>query len=186
MYDGPLDACKKHNTIHQFTQSWFTFKDPFPCELSSATQTSTRRTSTSKYISFFLQYFIVSNIKVQVSKHQPSQSGGRDKFVPLEGPLAPFSIPAWEAALKAINRSVIVESPSSLFAFPDPGLFVIPKDETKAKFFETWMRTSWGCDHLCCTPGIPSYECSELAWFPDNWPEAVIGSDWGGPISNKS
>ena len=51
VYDGPLDACEKHNAVHRFTRSWFTFKDPFPRELSSATQTSTSRTSTSKYIS---------------------------------------------------------------------------------------------------------------------------------------
>ncbi len=161
-----MDACEKHNAVHRFTRSWFTFKDPFPRELSSATQTSTSRTSTSTF-HFFLQYFIVSNIKVQVSKRQPSQSGGRDKFAPLEGPLAPFSIPAWEAALKAVNRSVIVESLPSLFAFPDPGLFVIPKDETKAKFFETWMRTREAVITCVAHQGFPAMNAQ-------NWRDFLI------------
>ena len=114
-----------------------------------------------------MPHFIVSNNKFQASKPQPSQSGGRDKFAPLEGPLAPFSIPAWKAALKAVNRSVIVESPSSLFAFPDPGLFVIPKDETKAKFFETWMRTRDALITCVAHQGFPAMNAQ-------NWRDFLI------------
>lgn len=75
-------------------------------------------------------------------KPQPPQSAGRDKFAPLNSPLAPFSIPAWSAALQAVDRSVSVESSKTpYFAFPDPGLFVSPaKEEKKAKFIETWLR----------------------------------------------
>jgi len=73
---------------------------------------------------------------------QPPQSGGRDKFAPLLSPLAPFSIPAWEAALRAVDQSVFVKSRCTNYAFPDPGVFVSPaNDERKAKLIESWVRT---------------------------------------------
>ncbi len=78
----------------------------------------------------------------QASKPQPPPSGGRDKFLPLLSPFAPFSIPAWEAALRAVDQSVSVESQCTNYAFPDPGLFVSPaNDERKAKLIESWVRT---------------------------------------------
>ena len=114
-----------------------------------------------------MQHFIVSNIYIQASKPRPSQSGGRDKFSPLDGPLAPFSIPAWKAALRAVDQSAFVESPSSLFAFPDPGLFVTPKDETKAKFFETWMRTRDALITCVAHQGFPAMNAQ-------NWRDFLI------------
>jgi hypothetical protein len=61
----------------------------------------------------------------------------------LDSPLAPSSIPAWSAALQAVDRSLLLEAPKTFghYAFPDPGLFVgLAGDEKKAKFVETWLR----------------------------------------------
>jgi hypothetical protein len=84
----------------------------------------------------------------QVSKPQTIQPAGRDKFAPLPGPFTPFTIPAWSAALRAVDRSpshLINISKASKhlghYVFPDPGLFVTPaSDEKKAKFIEAWLR----------------------------------------------
>ena len=78
---------------------------------------------------------------------RPKQTPGRDKFAPLDSPLAPFSIPAWSAALQAVDRSRLVEPSKTSahfghYAFPDPALFVTPTtSEKKAKFIGTWLRS---------------------------------------------
>jgi hypothetical protein len=78
---------------------------------------------------------------------QPNRTGGRDKFLPLESPLAPFSISVWNTALQAVDRSpscLFSESASNhlgCYAFPDPGLFITPvTNEKKSRFIGTWLR----------------------------------------------
>lgn len=83
----------------------------------------------------------------------PNQSPGRDKFLPLESPLAPFSIPVWSTALQAVDRSPshIIEASNASkhfghYTFPDPGLFVTPAtNKKKTKLVETWLgiREAW-------------------------------------------
>jgi hypothetical protein len=49
-------------------------------------------------------------------------------------------IPAWGAALQAVDRSLTSQRYGH-YTFPDPGLFVSPvSNEKKAKFLETWVR----------------------------------------------
>jgi hypothetical protein len=47
IYDGPLDACERHNALHRFSRSWLVFKDPY-ADKRSSNQASTSRASTSK------------------------------------------------------------------------------------------------------------------------------------------
>ena len=94
-----------------------------------------------------LQHIVLTIIS-SASKLQNFQSSGRDKFAPLHGPLTPFIIPAWCAALQAVDRSpsllIEVSKLSKHFGhyvFPDPGLFVTPaSDEKKARCIESWLR----------------------------------------------
>jgi hypothetical protein len=79
------------------------------------------------------------------SKPRTIQSVGRDKFSPLNGPFAPFSIPAWKAALQDVDQSLshLVETSKTSkrdghYTFPDPVLFV--HDATAAKYIESWLR----------------------------------------------
>jgi len=84
----------------------------------------------------------------QASKSQTPQVTGRNKYLPLNSPLSPFSIPAWSAGLQAVSQSpsLLVEASKSFnhfghYAFPDPGLFVSPaSDVKKAKLIESWLR----------------------------------------------
>jgi hypothetical protein len=90
---------------------------------------------------FFIDRFLTTSFLA--SKPQPlrpNQSAGRDKFSPLDSPLAPFSIRAWAEALQAVDRHLVFHQ-SAHYAFPDPGLFVTPtNDKKKAKLIETWVR----------------------------------------------
>jgi hypothetical protein len=71
----------------------------------------------------------------------------------LESHFTPFSIPAWSAALQAINRSSshLIETHKTSthyghYAVPDPGLLVSPTaDEKKSRYIESWLqaRDTW-------------------------------------------
>jgi hypothetical protein len=83
-------------------------------------------------------------------KPQITQSCDRNKFSPLESPYAPYPIPAWSAALQAVDQSSsnLVEASKTSqsyghYAFPDPGLFIHPA--TAAKYIGSWLqvRDAW-------------------------------------------
>jgi hypothetical protein len=74
-----------------------------------------------------------------------TQTVDRNKFSPLDSPYAPYPIPAWSAALQAVDRSPanLVEASKSMqhyghYVFPDPGLFIHPT--TAAKYIKSWLR----------------------------------------------
>lgn len=154
IYDGPLDSVEKHNALHRFSRKWLVFKDPFQHQPTIQVSTSTRMSTSSasasygtrgrhcKYIPFFCvgPVLTTSFLASRPQSLRPNQSAGRDKFSPLDSPLAPFSMHAWAAALQAVDRH-FVSHPSTNYAFPDPGLFVSPTtDQKKARFIETWVR----------------------------------------------
>jgi hypothetical protein len=66
----------------------------------------------------------------------------------LQSHFAPFSIPAWQDALQAVNRSSpLIETQKTSanfgrYVFPDPGLFISPTtDEKKSRYIESWLQT---------------------------------------------
>lgn len=90
------------------------------------------------YILYFLTIFLDS-------KPQTTQTGDRNKFSPLNSPCAPYPIPAWSAALQAVDQSPsnLVEASKSTqnyghYTFPDPGLFI--HSTTAVKYIESWLR----------------------------------------------
>jgi hypothetical protein len=77
------------------------------------------------------------------------QPTGRNKFLPLDSPFAPFSIPAWSAGLQAVDQSPsrLLEASKMFihyghYTFPDPGLFITPVADNKApvQYIEPWLR----------------------------------------------
>ena len=82
-------------------------------------------------------------------------------------PYAPYPIPAWSAALQAVDQtpSNLVESSKTnenygCYAFPDPGLFIHPA--TAAKYIESWLRVRdvW----FMCMANEPSLALSNQSW----------------------
>ncbi|KAF9044195.1 hypothetical protein BJ165DRAFT_1528756 [Panaeolus papilionaceus] len=83
----------------------------------------------------------------------------RNKFLPLEGPLAPFSIPAWANALRNVDQSqppTLAHIKRGIFyAFPDPGLFVaVETDARRQHLLEQYARiqSAW-ISKITTTPG---------------------------------
>ena len=77
-------------------------------------------------------------------KPRTLQTGERDKFSPLVSPYAPYPIPAWSAALQAVDQSpsLLVEASKTMqnyghYIFPDPGLFI--HTATARKYIESWL-----------------------------------------------
>jgi hypothetical protein len=74
-----------------------------------------------------------------------TQTADRNKFSPLDSSFAPYPIPAWSAALQAVNQSPanLMEATKTMqhfghYIFPDPGLFIHPG--TSMKYIESWLR----------------------------------------------
>jgi hypothetical protein len=95
--------------------------------------------------SFLYLIFYISSQFFLDPKPQTTQTGDRNKFSPLDSTYAPYPIPAWSAALQAVDQSPsnLVEASKSTqsyghYAFPDPGLFIHPT--TAAKYIQSWLR----------------------------------------------
>ena len=78
-------------------------------------------------------------------KPRTTQTADRNKFSPLNSPYAPYPIPAWSAALQAVDQSPsnLVEASKTMehyghYVFPDPGLLIHPA--TAARYIESWLR----------------------------------------------
>jgi hypothetical protein len=90
-----------------------------------------------------MEYFLTHYFKDL--KPRTTQTGDRDKFSLLNSPYAPYPIPAWSAALEAVDQSpsLLVEASKTMqnyghYVFPDPGLFIHPA--TAVKYIESWLR----------------------------------------------
>lgn len=67
----------------------------------------------------------------------------RNKYVDVESPRVPPSIPSWRVALAALSfdQDHQREGVNAGYALPDPGLFVSPaNDETKAQYLAMWLK----------------------------------------------
>ncbi|PPQ76810.1 hypothetical protein CVT24_011653 [Panaeolus cyanescens] len=155
VYSGKLGVPAAINSIHAFSRTWLSCKNPFK---SSALPSSSNQTVSSSS-----SHATTSGPSAprgggsgrsQVSK-KPTKviQSGRDKFKPLESHLAPFPIPAWSLGLAAVNQSPELRltdkttAPQlAFYAFPDPALLISPKEDSKkAKLLTTWLlcRDAW-------------------------------------------
>jgi hypothetical protein len=87
-------------------------------------------------------YFLTHNF--EDLKPQTTQTCDCNKFSSLDSPYAPYPIPAWSAALQAVDQSPsrLVEASESMqsyghYIFSDPSLFIHPF--TAAKYIELWL-----------------------------------------------
>jgi hypothetical protein len=116
---------------------------------------------------YFILYGILSYTLLLDLRPQTTQTGGRNKFSTLDSPYAPYPIPAWSAALQAVDQSPsnFVEASKTMqsyghYAFPDPGLFIHPT--SAAKYIESWLRVrdAW----LMRVAKEPSLALSNQSW----------------------
>ena len=112
-------------------------------------------------IVYFLTYCLLD------PKPKTTQTVDRNKFSPLDSPYAPYPIPAWSAALQAVDQSPanLVEATKTMqhyghYIFPDPGLFIHPG--TAMKYIESWLRAreAW----LMRVVKEPSLALSNQSW----------------------
>ena len=100
---------------------------------------------------------------------QTKQTGDRNKFYLLDSPYAPYPIPAWSAALQAVDQSHsnLIDASKTVtmqdyghYIFPDPGLFIHPA--TAVKYIESWLRIrdAW----LMHVAKEPSLALSNQSW----------------------
>ncbi|PPQ71579.1 hypothetical protein CVT24_006434 [Panaeolus cyanescens] len=150
--------------ILQFSREWPPVPNPFKVESKPSPLPSTTKSeqplprkqaeppqSTSQYSSRApenrppAKKMKHANTGPNMASTSANHGAGRDKFLPLQGPLAPFSIPVWAVKLHGVSRN----PPStgeplkmdSLYAFPDPGVFVsVQKDDRRQYIIEQYCR----------------------------------------------
>jgi hypothetical protein len=199
IFRGFATTHEKHGAIHTYSHQWLAFKDPFvepsegnliyldatffltlptdssPLAIRSvgpekvSPQHSQPMAQGSSCESDLSSHSIFSYVDFLSLKPQKTQTGDRNKFLPLESRFALFSIPAWQAALQAVNRSshLIEKHKKSAhfghYVFPDPGLFISPTtDEKKSRYIESWLQA---CDAwLMRLQTEPSLAMSSQLW----------------------
>jgi hypothetical protein len=94
--------------------------------------------------SFILVWYISSHYFKDLNP-RTTQTGDRNKFSTLDSLYAPYPIPAWSAALQAVDQSpsLLLEASKTMknyghYVFPDPGLFIHPA--TAVRYIESWLR----------------------------------------------
>ena len=97
------------------------------------------------YVYSFILVWYISSHYLKDPKSRTKQNGDCDKFSPLDSPYAPYPIPAWSAALQAVDRSPsrLIDASkttqnSGHYIFPDPGLFI--HTATAGKYIASWLR----------------------------------------------
>ncbi|KAF8144159.1 hypothetical protein K438DRAFT_1993139 [Mycena galopus ATCC 62051] len=104
-----------------------------------------------------------------------TSKGSRDKFAPLERDEMPPSIPVWEDALKAVDRS-IVPSPSSTtdsnYVFPEPALVVSSDNVARRQLF--LRHLSLMMDALVYRLGDPDTPHDLLSG--QQWRDVLVGN----------
>ncbi|KAF9042390.1 hypothetical protein BJ165DRAFT_1406053 [Panaeolus papilionaceus] len=166
--------------IHQFSRKWISTPNPFQnptsstnpsvSSLSSSKPPQTTTSSSSRSSGPPRKKAKISTTKTTSSSNAPNdqpQQTMRDKFAPLQGPMAPFTIPAWVDALKRVNQTqppTISQPPrGGYYAFPDPGLFISPLSEQRRQhLIEQYCRIEdvW----MSCSSTIPGSSMTNQQW----------------------
>ena len=100
----------------------------------------------------------------KASKPRTLHASDRNKFLPLTCSYAPFLIPAWRAALQAVDQSpsrfIGSSQASGHYTFPDPGNFT--NSATATKYLRSWLqiRDAW----LMRVEMEPSLAMSNQTW----------------------
>ncbi|PPQ78922.1 hypothetical protein CVT24_012421 [Panaeolus cyanescens] len=128
-----INRCLASNSLLPNTSA------PNPSTASSST--STLHNSSSHSVQRFHPY--KDQGKTRAKKSTPDV---RNKFLPLDSPYAPYPIPAWEQALKAVNSDLSMfhgHASSGHYNFPDPGMVASPRKI--ATHLTTWLqiREDW-------------------------------------------
>ncbi|PPQ83571.1 hypothetical protein CVT24_004788 [Panaeolus cyanescens] len=142
--------------IHTFSRKWISAPDPFEDIGDAVAQSdapkvasqpsSSRSTGPPPRKKFKTTDSMLSRGSSSSSAKPVTQANtSRDKFELLQGPMVPFTIPAWVDALRSVDQSLppAISQPKrgGYYAFPDPGLFIAPEsDKRRQQLIEQYCR----------------------------------------------
>ncbi|PPQ76448.1 hypothetical protein CVT24_013411 [Panaeolus cyanescens] len=92
--------------------------------------------------------------KPKPSPTEKVQFAGRNKFLPLEDPCAPYPIPVWAKALADVDYSPAriregITKNGDQYVFPDPGLFV--QSVHRDRYLLNWLQIRYAWRYLVGT-----------------------------------
>ncbi|PPQ68817.1 hypothetical protein CVT24_007702 [Panaeolus cyanescens] len=124
--------------VLQFSRHQLTGPNPFIGDDPSSNRNSEGEPPAKKLKAGYPQ-------KASSASSSAHQTLGRDKFQPLTGPMAPFSIPAWAEQLRNVDQT---QPPATerlpkggYYAYPDPALFLTAQTDKKRQLMiEAYSR----------------------------------------------
>ncbi|KAM5540060.1 hypothetical protein V8D89_006200 [Ganoderma adspersum] len=96
----------------------------------------------------------------RTSSAHVSQIRGRDKFLDPAHPWMPPSIPSWDRAMRAVDRSARAKPPTDIWGYwiPEPALLLGPKDPVRARrFLLNWVRAQPVWLYMLQVPGAHAW-----------------------------
>ncbi|KAJ7625440.1 hypothetical protein B0H17DRAFT_1111131 [Mycena rosella] len=106
------------------------------------------------------------------SRHQAKVpapgSGGRDKFIPLQAAEMPEPVPAWDRALRAVDRSapsISLSAADKFYVFPEPALLAsAERPQRRQMYLHHWMLLRDACLYRLGEPSSHGVLLSSQEW----------------------
>ncbi|KAI1783517.1 hypothetical protein LXA43DRAFT_903422, partial [Ganoderma leucocontextum] len=97
----------------------------------------------------------------------PSQVRGRDKFIDVAHPWMPPSLPSWDGAMRAVDRSDRAKPAPEIWGYwiPEPALLLGPKDPARLqRYVMNWLRAQPVWLYMLQIPGSGAVKVSTQSW----------------------
>ncbi|PPR04230.1 hypothetical protein CVT24_013312 [Panaeolus cyanescens] len=156
--NGKNDIADIVDMIHGYSRRWLTTSNPFdvgplvtpasssppPVQVAEASSSSSRPAKRQK-----LSGNPTAKGKAQAKRPQDKGEAKvqRDPFATIASPFFPSAIPAWAAALQAVDQSTPpamdpLPAYARKYCYPDPGLFANTPAQRRQQMLESWLRIS--------------------------------------------
>ncbi|KAI1781815.1 hypothetical protein LXA43DRAFT_1156523 [Ganoderma leucocontextum] len=97
----------------------------------------------------------------------PSQVRGRDKFLDVPHPWMPPSLPSWDVAMRAVDRSDQAKPAPEIWGYwiPEPALLLGPKDPVRLqRYVLNWLRAQPIWLYMLQVPGSGAVKVATQSW----------------------
>ena len=106
----------------------------------------------------------------------PSHLRGRDKFRDPSHPWMPPSLPVWDRAMRAVDRSQVAKPADEMWGYwiPEPALLLGGKDPTRQRrYLLNWLRAQPVWLYMLQIPGAGAVQVDPQSWrdFLDGVPD---------------
>ena len=114
-----------------------------------------------------LSLAVTLEVQDRTSSAHVSQIRGRDKFLDPAHPWMPPSIPSWDRAMRAVDRSARANPTTDRWGYwiPEPALLLGPKDSVRTqRYLLNWVQAQPVWLYMLQVPGAGTERVPPQAW----------------------